>query len=104
VEPDRVAECHRYPLPKKAVSEPFRVEDWERLVTFYAFPKEHWKHLRTTNVVESPFAAVRRRPAAAKRFKKVVPAAPARGGCEHRRTSPRNRGPPVLACVRSSYD
>jgi len=46
-------------------------EDWERLVTFYAFPKEHWKHLRTTNVVESPFAAVRLRTAAAKRFKKV---------------------------------
>ena len=40
-------------------------------MTFYAFPKEHWKHLRTTNVVESPFAAVRRRTAAAKRFKKV---------------------------------
>jgi hypothetical protein len=36
-------------------------EDWERLVTFYAFPKEHWKHLRTSNVVESPFAAVRLR-------------------------------------------
>jgi len=46
-------------------------EDWDRLVTFYAFPKEHWKHLRTTNVVESPFAAVRLRTAAAKRFKKV---------------------------------
>ena len=46
-------------------------EDWERLVTFYAFPKERWKHLRTTNVVESPFAAVRLRTAAAKRFKKV---------------------------------
>ncbi|HKB40132.1 MAG TPA: IS256 family transposase, partial [Gemmataceae bacterium] len=46
-------------------------EDWERLVTFYAFPAEHWKHLRTTNVVESPFAAVRLRTAAAKRFKKV---------------------------------
>jgi transposase-like protein len=45
--------------------------DWERLVTFYAFPREHWKHLRTTNVVESPFAAVRLRTAAAKRFKKV---------------------------------
>src|SRR5713226_6806798 len=45
--------------------------DWERLVTFYQFPKEHWKHLRTTNVVESPFAAVRLRTAAAKRFKKV---------------------------------
>jgi putative transposase len=47
-------------------------EDWERLVTFYAFPQEHWKHLRTTNVVESPFAAVRLRTAAAKRFKKVA--------------------------------
>jgi hypothetical protein len=46
-------------------------EDWDRLVTFYAFPKEHWKHLRTTNVVESPFAAVRLRTAAAERFKKV---------------------------------
>jgi transposase-like protein len=46
-------------------------QDWDRLVTFYAFPKAHWKHLRTTNVVESPFAAVRLRTAAAKRFKKV---------------------------------
>ena len=46
-------------------------EDWDRLVTFYAFPREHWKHLRTTNVVESPFAAVRLRTEAAKRFKKV---------------------------------
>ena len=46
-------------------------EDWDRLVAFYAFPKDHWKHLRTTNVVESPFAAVRLRTAAAKRFKKV---------------------------------
>jgi transposase-like protein len=45
--------------------------DWERLVTFYQFPKDHWKRLRTTNVVESPFAAVRLRTAAAKRFKKV---------------------------------
>jgi len=46
-------------------------QDWDRLVTFYAFPQAHWKHLRTTNVVESPFAAVRLRTAAAKRFKKV---------------------------------
>ena len=34
-------------------------------VTFYAFPKEHWKRLRTTNVMESPFAVVRLRTAAA---------------------------------------
>ncbi len=45
--------------------------DWERMVTFYYFPKEHWKHLRTTNPVESPFAAVRLRTGAAKRFKNV---------------------------------
>jgi putative transposase len=46
-------------------------DDWERLVTFYQFPREHWSHLRTTNVVESPFATVRLRTTAAKRFKKV---------------------------------
>lgn len=45
--------------------------DWERMVAFYAFPKAHWIHLRTTNIVESPFAAVRLRTSAAKRFKKV---------------------------------
>ena len=45
--------------------------DWDRLVTFYQFPREHWKHLRTSNPVESPFAAVRLRTGAAKRFKKV---------------------------------
>jgi transposase-like protein len=27
-------------------------KDWERLVTFYDFPEGHWKHLRTTNVIE----------------------------------------------------
>jgi putative transposase len=46
-------------------------DDWERLVTFYQFPREHWVHLRTTNIVESPFATVRLRTTAAKRFKKV---------------------------------
>jgi putative transposase len=47
------------------------VRDWDRMVTFYQFPKEHWKHLRTTNVVESPFAAMRLRTDAAKRYNKV---------------------------------
>jgi len=46
-------------------------DDWERLVTFYQFPREHWPHLRTTNVIESPFATVRLRTTAAKRFKKI---------------------------------
>jgi putative transposase len=34
---------------------------WERLTTFFDCPAEHWKHLRTTNVIESPFATVRLR-------------------------------------------
>ena len=46
-------------------------DDWDRMVAFYDFPEDHWKHLRTTNVVESPFAAVRLRTTAAKRFKRV---------------------------------
>ena len=41
------------------------------MVTFYSFPKEHWPHIRTTNVVESPFSIIRLRTDAAKRFKKV---------------------------------
>ena len=45
--------------------------DWERMVTFYDFPREHWQHLRTTNPVESPFAALRLRTDAAKRYKTV---------------------------------
>ena len=35
--------------------------NWERLVRFFDFPAEHWKHLRTTNVIESAFATVRLR-------------------------------------------
>jgi putative transposase len=45
--------------------------DWERMVTFYNFPKKQWQHLRTTNPVESPFSALRLRTDAARRFKKV---------------------------------
>jgi len=41
-------------------------------VTFYRYPKEHWIHIRTTNVVESPFSAIRLRTDGAKRFKKVA--------------------------------
>jgi putative transposase len=46
--------------------------DWQRMLTFLSFPREHWKHLRTTNVVESPFAVVRLRTTPAKRYKKVA--------------------------------
>ena len=37
------------------------VKDRETLLTFYDFPAEHWKHVRTTNPVESTFATVRLR-------------------------------------------
>jgi len=43
----------------------------ERLLNFYDYPSEHWRHLRTSNVIESPFAAVRLRTDAAKRFRTV---------------------------------
>ncbi len=47
VEYDKAAEC----LEK----------DREALLAFYDFPAEHWKHLRTTNPIESTFATVRHR-------------------------------------------
>ncbi len=41
------------------------------MLTFCQFAKEHWPHLRTSNPIESPFAALRLRTDAAKRFKRV---------------------------------
>lgn len=35
--------------------------DQAQLLTFYDCPAEHWRHLRTTNIIESPFATVRLR-------------------------------------------
>jgi putative transposase len=60
---------YRKPYPKVVK---ILLTDWERMVAFYRFPKQHWRHLRTTNVVESPFSTVRLRTAAAKRFKRVA--------------------------------
>ncbi len=45
--------------------------DWERMVTFYSFPKEHWVHLRTTNIAESHFNAICLRTNVVRRYKKV---------------------------------
>ena len=36
------------------------VKDWELLVRYYDFPREHFKYLRTTHIIESPLAALRR--------------------------------------------
>ena len=40
-------------------------------MTFFDYPQQHWIHLRTTNIVESPFNAVRLRTNASRRFKKT---------------------------------
>lgn len=37
------------------------VKDRDELLAFYDFPAEHWKHLRTTNPIESTFATIRLR-------------------------------------------
>lgn len=34
---------------------------YQMLIAFYAFPAEHWKSIRSTNVIESTFATIRRR-------------------------------------------
>jgi transposase-like protein len=36
-------------------------KDWDELTTFFNFPAFHWKHLRTTNPIESTFATVKAR-------------------------------------------
>ena len=36
-------------------------KDRDALLTFYDFPAEHWRHIRTTNPIESTFATVRLR-------------------------------------------
>ena len=66
---DQFAARYGKPYPKAVQT---LCRDWERMVTFYRFPKGHWIHLRTTNVVESPFSAVRLRTDAARRYKKVA--------------------------------
>lgn len=65
---DEFAQTYRR-TEKNAVDTLLR--DWDRMVTFYAFPHEHWIHLRTTNIVESPFASVRLRTDASRRYKRV---------------------------------
>lgn len=78
--PGRRACCTRWSRPPtradaRAALERFRGEfdakypkavtkldkDWTQLTAFYDFPAEHWRHLRTTNPIESSFATVKLR-------------------------------------------
>ena len=36
-------------------------KDWEQMTAFYSFPGEHWRHIRTTNPIESLFASMKSR-------------------------------------------
>ena len=47
--------------PKYAKAATCLTKDREALLAFYAVPAEHWKHVRTTNPIESTFATVRLR-------------------------------------------
>lgn len=44
-------------------------DDVDRMLTYFAFPKESWKSLRTTNPIESTFAWIRLRTNAMKRLR-----------------------------------
>ena len=55
---DRFVEEFESKYPKAA--ECLR-SDQDQLSVHFDFPAEHWKHLRTTNIIESPFSTVRLR-------------------------------------------
>ena len=74
------------------------VKDRDALLAFYDFPAEHWKHLRTTNVIESSFATVRHRTRALEGMSLEQNRAgddlQARGGCREK-LAPSQRSQPV---------
>jgi transposase-like protein len=44
-------------------------DDMERMLAYYEFPEAHWRHLRTTNIIESNFDPVRTRTNVCKRLR-----------------------------------
>ena len=54
---DRFDADHRAKYPKAIAS---LRRDQNKLLTFFDFPAEHWKHIRTSNPAESTFARPRR--------------------------------------------
>jgi putative transposase len=54
---------HRYPSAVRCL-----LEHQADLLTCFDFPKEHWRHIKTTNPIESPFAPVKSRIRRAKRL------------------------------------
>ena len=46
----------KYPKAAECLS-----QDRDQMLAFYDFPAEHWRHIRTTNPIESTFGTVRQR-------------------------------------------
>ncbi len=44
------------------------IDNQQDLLTYFDFPREHWRHIKTTNPIESPFSAVKSRVKRAKRM------------------------------------
>src|SRR5205814_9294115 len=55
---DRFQETYGAKYPKATEK---LIKDREALLAHFAYPAEHWVHLRTTNAIESTFATVRLR-------------------------------------------
>ena len=59
---ERAREAFRSELQSKYPKAYAKLErDWQALTAFYDFPAEHWRHVRTTNPIESSFATVKLR-------------------------------------------
>jgi putative transposase len=55
---DKFVEIYEAKYPKVAEC---LAKDRDELLTFYSFPAEHWRHIRTSNPIESTFSTVRLR-------------------------------------------
>lgn len=54
----RFIDVHEAKYPRAAEC---LAKDYDKLLAFYDFPAEHWRHIRSTNPIESTFATVRLR-------------------------------------------
>ena len=63
---DQLAESLERDYPKAASC---LRDDVDRMLAYHAFPEAHWRHLRTTNIIESNFDVVRTRTNVCKRLR-----------------------------------
>ena len=61
--------CQQLRLVGQAQAARCLESDWSSLTAYFDFPQEHWRHLKTSNPIESIFAGVRTRTNVAKRMR-----------------------------------